>query len=69
MQIKEIKKVILGNCAPFTDYISEINNAQVDHAKYIDIVMSMYNLIEYNDNYFLNIWKLMAMLGRHNSCK
>ena len=66
---KRDKKVILRNCAPFTDYISEINNTQVDHAKYINVVMSMYNLIEYSDNYFLNIWKLMAILERHNNCK
>ena len=31
--------------------ISEINNTQVDNAKNIDIVMPMYNLIEYSDNY------------------
>ena len=46
-----IIKVIFKNCAPFTDYISEINNTQVDNAKDIDIVMSMYNIIEYSDNY------------------
>ena len=45
------KKVIFKNCAPFTNCISEINNTQVDNAKYIDIVMPMYNLIEYSDNY------------------
>ena len=45
------KKVIFKNCAPFTDCISKINNAQVDNAKDIDIVMLMYNLIEYSDNY------------------
>ena len=45
------KKVIFKNCAPFTNCISEINNTQVDNAKDIDIVMSMYNLIEYSDNY------------------
>ena len=45
------KKVIFKNCAPFTDCISEINNTQVDNAKYIDIVMLMRNLIEYSDNY------------------
>ena len=45
------KKVIFKNCAPFTDCISEINNTQVDNAKYIDIVMPMYNLIEYSGNY------------------
>ena len=45
------KKVIFKNCAPFTDCISKINNTQVGNAKDIDIVMSMYNLIEYSDNY------------------
>ena len=45
------KKVIFKNCAPFTNCISEINNTQVDNAKDIDIVMPMYNLIEYIDNY------------------
>ena len=44
-------KVVFKNCAPFTDCISKINNTQIDHAKDIDIVMSMYNLIEYRDNY------------------
>ena len=39
------------NCAPFTYCISEINNTQIDNAKDIDIVMSLYNLIEYSDNY------------------
>ena len=45
------KKVIFKNCAPFTDCISKINNTQVDNAKDIDIVMPMYNLIEYSNNY------------------
>ena len=45
------KKVIIKNCAPFTNCISEINNTQIDNAKDIDIVMPMYNLIEYSDNY------------------
>ena len=45
------KKVIFKNCAPFTNFISEINNRQIDNAKDIDIVMPMYNLIEYSDNY------------------
>ena len=35
----------------FTNAISEINNMQIDHAKDIDIVMNIYNLIEYSDNY------------------
>ena len=45
------KKVIFKNCAPFTNCISEINNMQIDNPKDIDIVMPMYNLIEYSDNY------------------
>ena len=45
------KGVAFKNCAPFTNCISEINNTQVDNAKDIDIVMPMYNLIEYSANY------------------
>ena len=45
------KKVIFKNCAPFTNCISEINNTQIDNANDIDIVMPIYNLIEYSDNY------------------
>ena len=45
------KNVIFKNCAPFTSCISKINNTQIDNAEYIDIVMPMYNLIQYSDNY------------------
>ena len=45
------KKVIFKNCVPFTNCISEINNTQIDNAKDIDIVMPIYNLVEYSDNY------------------
>ena len=44
------KKVIFKNC-PFTDCISKINSKEIDHAKDIDLVIQMYNLIEYSDNY------------------
>ena len=43
--------VIFTNDAPFTDCMSEINITQVDNAKDISAVMSMYNLIEYNNSY------------------
>ena len=39
------KKITFKNFAPFTDYISEINNIKVYSAEDIDIVMAMYNLI------------------------
>ena len=45
------KGVIFKNCAPFTNYISRINNTGIDNAQDIVIVMPMYNLIEYSDNY------------------
>ena len=44
------KELVFKNCAPFTDCISEINNTQIDNAKDIDLVMLMYNLIEYGNN-------------------
>ena len=45
------RKVIFKNCSPFTNCISKINNTQVDNAKDIDIVIRMYNLIEYSHSY------------------
>ena len=45
------KGVIFKNCASFTYCISKINNAQIDNTKDLDVVMPMYNLIEYSDNY------------------
>ena len=45
------KEVIFKNCAPFINCETEIENIGIDNAKDIDIVMPMYNLIEYSDNY------------------
>ena len=45
------KGEIFTNCARFTKCISRINNTDIANAKDIDIVMPMYNLIEYGDNY------------------
>ena len=45
------KGVAFKNCAPFSNCISEINNIHIDNAEDIDIVVPMYNLIEYSDNY------------------
>ena len=44
-------RLALKNCAPFTKCNLEINDEHVDTAKNLDIVMPMYNLIEYSDNY------------------
>ena len=45
------KGVIFKNCALFINSKTEINNTEIDNAKDIDIVMPMYNIIEYSDNY------------------
>ena len=51
-QLDETNKgVIFKNCAPFIKCISRINNTDIDNSQDIDIVMLMYNLIEYSDNY------------------
>ena len=44
-------KVAFKNCAPFNKYRTEINGVFVYEADFINIAMSMYNLIEYSDNY------------------
>ena len=45
------KGIIFKNCVPFTKCISRINNTDIDTAQDINIVMPMYNLIKYSNNY------------------
>ena len=45
------KNIITKNWPLFTNSIREINNTQIDNRKHIDIVMPIYNLIEYSDNF------------------
>ena len=45
------KKLALKNNAPFTSCVSKINNTFIDNAEDLDIVMPMYNLLEYSKNY------------------
>ena len=45
------KKAIFKNCAPFTTSTSGINNTQVYDTQDIDIVVPMFDLIEYSDVY------------------
>ena len=44
-------RLALKNCALFTKCNLEINDEHVDTAENLDIVMPMYNLIKYSDNY------------------
>ena len=48
---QEIKNLTFKNDAPFQSCISKINNTFTDNAEDLHIVMPMYNLLEYSDNY------------------
>ena len=44
-------RVAFKNCAPFTKWITHINDEHVDGTENLNVIMPMYNLIEYNDNF------------------
>ena len=44
-------RLALKNCASFTKCNLEINDEHIDTAESLDILMPMYSLIEYSDNY------------------
>ena len=43
--------VAFKNCASFTRCATQINDEHVEIAENLDLIMPMYNLIEYSDNY------------------
>ena len=45
------RKLTFENNAPFVSCISKINGELVENAEDLDIVMLMYNLLEYSNNY------------------
>ena len=52
-------QVAFKNCAPFTKCITKIDGTAIDNAEYLDLVISMYNFIEYSSNYSettRNLW-------------
>ena len=55
-----VVEVVFKNCAPLTNCMGETNNTQIDNAKCINKVMSMYSLINYSHNYSKpsgSLWK------------
>ena len=48
---KRNKAVAFKNNALFINYISKIDDVQIDNAKDLDIVMPMYNLLQHCKNY------------------
>ena len=45
------KKMVFKNNAPFINCVSKINEVKVDNSEDLDILMPMYNLLEYSKNY------------------
>ena len=45
------KKLIFKNNAPFINCIAKINGIKINNAEDLDVVMPMYNLLEYSKNY------------------
>ena len=41
-------QIVFKNCAPFTKFITKIDRTTIDDTEDIDLVMPMYNLIEYS---------------------
>ena len=50
---KAEKKVAFKNNAPFRSFMSKLNNTLIDNSEDFDIVLPMYNLLEYNHNYLM----------------
>ena len=48
---KRNKNLAFKNNAPFINCISKINGIKIDNAEDLDVVMPMYNLLEYSKNY------------------
>ena len=57
---KENRKLILKDNAPFVSCITRINGELIEDADDLDIVMSMYNLLEYSKNYRKTIRSLYS---------
>ena len=58
------KKLVFKNIAPFINCVSKINGVKIDNAEDLDVVMPMYNLLEYSKNYKKNNRKFMELLQR-----
>ena len=55
---RQNRPLILKNNAPFISCITRINGKLIEDSDVLDIVMPMYNLLEYSKNYRKTIWSL-----------
>ena len=60
---KRNRPLILKNNAPFVSYITRINGELIQDANDLDIVIPMYNLLEYSKNYRKTIGSLYNYYG------
>ena len=58
------KKLVFKNNAQFISCVSKINGVKIDNAEDLDVVMPMYNLLEYSKNYKKNNRKFTELLQR-----
>ena len=56
---KHNRRLILKNNFPFISCVSKNNETLIDNAEELAVVMPMYNLIEYNKNY----WRYLVLYG------
>ena len=56
------KNLTFKNNVPFKPYISKLNNTFIDNVEALAIVMLMYNLLRYNNNFFHDIRKFVELL-------
>ena len=62
---KRDKKLSFKNNAPFRSCISKTSNTFIDNTGDLDIVMLMYNLLEYRENYSMTsgcLWNRDEMI-------
>ena len=56
---KHNRRLILKNNSPFISCVSKNNETLIDNAEELAVVIPMYNLIEYNKNY----WRYLVLYG------
>ena len=55
-------KVAFKNCAPFIKCIPKIDGTTIDDTEQLNLVMLMYNLVEYSSNYSEFILKMKKLI-------
>ena len=54
--------VAFKNCAPFTRCVTHISDEHVETAENLDIIMPVYNLIEYSDNLLTHLEVYISLI-------